>query len=89
MFCCIIPPIQEGETAVVFNKELQSKLDQKFLERVDQRKIRYIRYYNNEEHVNYMTWQAIFNTTSRKVCKSWYLVIHKSLRKHLFADILI
>jgi len=66
MFCCITPPIESGETAVVFNEELTNHLNPSFLQKVYDKKIRYIRHHNSPEKSNYMTWIQVFKTESRK-----------------------
>jgi len=71
-FFCINEPADGcgGETPLVKNSELLSKLDPKIVQKFEEKQLRYVRYLPDKalkEHLNWMTWQQTFRTNNKEV----------------------
>ncbi|XP_065656062.1 dapdiamide synthesis protein DdaC [Hydra vulgaris] len=65
-FCCLTPPLTDGETPIAFNRDIIQHIDKNYLEKVEKRGIRYIRNHGNKKLTKYMTWQDIYSTSSHQ-----------------------
>ena len=70
-FFCLNEPADGfgGETPLVKNIELISKLDPEVLHKFEEKQIRYVRYLPDKIHHKYMNWQHTFTTENKEV---WY-----------------
>jgi len=71
-FFCINEPADGcgGETPLVKNNELLSKLDPKVVQKFEEKQLRYVRYLPDKalkEHLNWMTWRQTFRTENKEV----------------------
>jgi len=68
-FFCLNEPADGcgGETPLVKNKELISKLDPEVLRKFEEKQIRYVRYVPDKSRQEYMNWQHVFTTENREV----------------------
>lgn len=67
-FCLNEPPDGcGGETPLVKNSELLSKLDPAVLQRFEEKQIRYVRYLPDKTRGEYLNWQHVFVTENREV----------------------
>lgn len=64
MFFCLKAPGEGcgGETAIIRNRTLQSKLDKEVLQKFEEKQIRYIRYLPHQDRKSYMPWQRVLMT---------------------------
>jgi len=71
-FFCLNEPADGcgGETPLVKNKELVSKLDPDVLQKFEEKQIRYVRYLPCEAPGLYLSWQRAFATDSKKNVES-------------------
>lgn len=58
-----------GETPLVKNKDLLSKLDARVVRKFQEKKLRYVRYLPDRSRGDYMNWQHVFFTENKEV---WY-----------------
>ncbi|XP_078371369.1 dapdiamide synthesis protein DdaC-like [Oculina patagonica] len=56
-----------GETVLVKNSELLSKLDPEIVRRFEEKQVRYARYVPDKSNDKYMNWQHVFETDDREV----------------------
>lgn len=56
-----------GETPIMKNNDLQSRLDPNIIRKLDEKHIKYERYMPSTRHRNYISWQDGFKTKDRKV----------------------
>ena len=56
-----------GETPLVKNKELLSKLDSAVVRKFEEKKLRYVRYLPDKSRGEYMNWQHVFFTENKEV----------------------
>ena len=56
-----------GETPIMKNNDLQSRLDPDIIRKLDKKHIKYERYMPSTRHKNYISWQDGFMTKDRKV----------------------
>ena len=56
-----------GETPLVKNKELLSKLDPEVVRTFEEKKLRYVRYLPDKSRSDYLNWQHIFYTEKKEV----------------------
>lgn len=56
-----------GETPLVKNKELLSKLDPAVIRKFEEKKLRYVRYLPDKSRGDYMNWQHVFFTENKEV----------------------
>lgn len=56
-----------GETPLVKNKELLSKLDPAVVRKFEEKKLRYVRYLPDKSRGEYMNWQHVFFTENKEV----------------------
>ena len=56
-----------GETPLMKNSELQSRLDPDIVRKFAEKNIRYERFMPHKPHINYTTWQNGFMAENRKV----------------------
>lgn len=56
-----------GETPLVKNKELLSKLDSAVVRKFEEKKLRYVRYLPDKSRGDYMNWQHVFFTENKEV----------------------
>ncbi|KAL9978255.1 hypothetical protein ACROYT_G015753 [Oculina patagonica] len=63
-FFCLKEPADGcgGETPLVKNKELLSKLDPEVVRKFKEKKLRYVRYLPDKSRGDYMNWQHVFFT---------------------------
>ena len=68
-FFCLDEPADGcgGETPLVKNTELISKLDPEVMQKFEEKQIRYVRYLPGKESGAHLSWQRAFFTTDRKV----------------------
>lgn len=55
-----------GETPLVKNSELLSKLDPEVVAKCDEKGVRYVRYLPDKAHDEYMNWQHMFGTEDKQ-----------------------
>ncbi|XP_078372637.1 dapdiamide synthesis protein DdaC-like [Oculina patagonica] len=55
-----------GETPLVKNSELLSKLDPEVVRKFEEKQVRYVRYMPDKSHDDYMNWQHLFTTESKE-----------------------
>jgi len=58
-----------GETPLVKNKELLSKLDSAVVRKFEEKKLRYVRYLPDKSRGDYMNWQHVFFTENKEDVK--------------------
>eukprot|EP00794_Sanderia_malayensis_P016844 gene16844-18543_t len=68
-FFCLIPPEKGGESVICKNVDLLSKLDERFLEKVERKRLRYIRNCPDQASSNYLSWQTVFETDDKKIAE--------------------
>lgn len=56
-----------GETPLVKNKELLSKLDTAVVRKFEEKKLRYVRYLPDKSRGDYLNWQHAFFTENKEV----------------------
>lgn len=56
-----------GETPLVKNSELLSKLDPEVVAKFEEKGVRYVRYMPDKSHDDYMNWQHMFGTDDKQV----------------------
>ena len=68
-FFCVNEPADDcgGETPLVKNSELISKLDPEVLQKFEEKQIRYVRYLPGKDPGAHLSWQSAFLTSDRKV----------------------
>ena len=74
-----------GETPIMKNNDLQSRLDPDIIRKLDEKHIKYERYMPSTRHRNYISWQDGFMTNDRKVTALYAVLI---ARVRLFVLIL-
>ena len=67
MLWCASEGDQGGESPICFNRDLLAKLDKDMVQKITERKIRYMKNFPCEEHPEFTSWQNSFETTSKKV----------------------
>ena len=67
MLWCLSETNQGGESPICFNRDLLANLDKEIVQKVTNRKIRYMRNLPCDQNSPYPTWQTTFETTSEKV----------------------
>ena len=68
-FFCLKEPADGcgGETPLVKNSDLLSKLDTEVVRRFEERQVRYMRYLPDKSNENYLDWQHVYDTDDREV----------------------
>ena len=56
-----------GETPLVKNRELLSKLDPVVVRKFEEKKVRYVRYIPDKSHGGEINWQSVFSTENKEV----------------------
>ena len=56
-----------GETPLVKNSELLSKLDSEVVRKFEAKQIRYVRYLPDKANGDYLNWQQVFITEDKEV----------------------
>lgn len=76
MFFCVSAADVGGDNAIVFNRDVIKDLSAELVEKVKERKIRYVRNLQHQNNSSYMTWQETFKTNDTKVmfC-SWLSIL--------------
>ncbi|KAL9980627.1 hypothetical protein ACROYT_G009236 [Oculina patagonica] len=71
-FFCLKEPADGcgGETPLVKNSELVSRLDPEVVRKLEEKQVRYMRYFPNEGPGVYLSWQHSYATDDRKVVES-------------------
>jgi len=67
-----------GESVLVKNSELLSKLDPEVVRKFDEREVCYFRYMPDKSNRKYLSWQQVYNTDDREV--SGYIFSGSSAR---------
>ena len=67
IFACLQPAENGGETVIVDNRDILPLVDNKYVEKLRKKKIRYMRNMHNIETSNYLSWQNVFYTDDKKV----------------------
>ncbi|KAJ7318927.1 hypothetical protein OS493_036799 [Desmophyllum pertusum] len=66
LFCLKEPDGSGGETPIIKNSELLSRLDPEVVKQFEEKGVRYVRYLPNKSHGEYLNWQHVFRTTQRQ-----------------------
>ena len=68
-FLCLKEPADGcgGETILVKNSELLSKLDPEVVRKFEEKQVRYFRYMPDKSNYQYLSWQHAYNTDDREV----------------------
>ena len=74
IFACLQPAEIGGETAIVHNRDILPLVYNKYVEKLQRKKIRYMRNIHNIETSNYVSWQNVFYTDDKKVPISFLFV---------------
>ena len=71
MFFCVQEPGDGcgGETPLVRNSELLSKLDPEVVRKFEEKQVRYVRYFPDKNNKEYLNWQHVYQTDDRRVRK--------------------
>ncbi|KAL9972743.1 hypothetical protein ACROYT_G019108 [Oculina patagonica] len=71
-FFCLKEPADGcgGETPLIKNSELLSKLDPEVVRRFEEKQVRYVRYVPDKSNDKYMNWQHVFDTDDRQVAEA-------------------
>ena len=69
MFFCVQEPGDGcgGETPLLRNSELLSKLDPEVVRKFEEKQVRYIRYFPDKKNQEYLNWQHVYQTDDRRV----------------------
>ena len=69
MFFCVQEPSDGcgGETPLLRNSELLSKLDPEVVCKFEEKQVRYIRYFPHKKNQEYLNWQHVYQTDDRRV----------------------
>ena len=68
-----------GETPLVKNSELLSKLDPDVVRKFEEKQVRYVRYLPDKSRGEYQNWQHVFATTNKKVLQLFNVLNSSSL----------
>ena len=70
-FFCLKEPADGcgGETTLVENRELLSRLEPEVLRKFEEREVRYVRYLPDKSNKKYLNWQHVYNTDDREVSR--------------------
>ena len=68
-FFCLKEPADGcgGETILVKNSDLLSKLDAEVVRKFEEKQVRYFRYMPDKSNDQYLSWQHVYNTEDREV----------------------
>ena len=68
-FFCLKEPADGcgGETILVKNSELLSKLDPTVVRKFEEKQVRYFRHMPDKSNDQYLSWQHVYNTEDREV----------------------
>ena len=71
MFFCVQEPGDGcgGETPLLRNSELLSKLDPEVVQKFEEKQVRYVRYFPDKNNKKFLNWQQVYQTDDRKVRK--------------------
>ena len=77
-FFCLKEPADGcgGETSLVKNSELLSKLDAAFVRKFEEKQVRYVRYFPDKSNKKYLNWQHVYNTDDRAVSSCMFSLHH-------------
>jgi len=56
-----------GETPLAKNREILSKMDPEVVRKFEEKELQYVRYLPDKSNREYLNWQLVFRTESRKV----------------------
>jgi len=65
-FFCLLPPEKGGVSVICKNADLFAQLDQKYIEKIVRKKIRYIRHCPDGATSDYLSWQKVFHVSTKK-----------------------
>jgi len=91
-FFCLKEPADGcgGETILVKNSELLSKLDPEIVRKFEESQVRYFRYMPDKSNKKYLSWQHVYNTDDREVSRYIFLGLSpRTQALHWFHGILI
>ena len=68
-FFCLKEPADGcgGETILVKNSDLLSKLDAEVVRKFEEKQVRYFRYMPDKSNDQYLSWQHVYNTEDREI----------------------
>ena len=58
------------------NHDLFAQLDQKYVDKIIRKKIRYIRHCPDGATSNYLSWQKVFDVATKEVSRLYILCVH-------------
>lgn len=72
MFFCVQEPGDGcgGETPLLRNSELLSKLDPEVVRKFEEKQVRYVRYFPDKNSQEYLNWQQVYQTDDRRAVES-------------------
>jgi len=72
MFFCVQEPGDGcgGETPLLRNSELLSKLDPEVVRKFEEKQVRYVRYFPDKKNKEYLNWQHVYQTDDRRAVES-------------------
>ena len=82
-FFCLKEPADGcgGETILVKNSELLSKLDPEVVRKFEEKQVRYFRYMPDKSNDQYLSWQYVYNTDDREVSSCHGCIFSRSSRR--------
>ncbi|XP_074621738.1 dapdiamide synthesis protein DdaC-like isoform X2 [Acropora palmata] len=72
MFFCVQEPGHGcgGETPLLRNSELLSKLDPEVVRKFEEKQVRYVRYFPDKKNKEYLNWQYVYQANDRRAVES-------------------
>ena len=68
-FFCLLPSEKNGIAVACKNADLFAQLDQKYVDKIIRKKIRYIRFCPDDASSDYLPWQTVLKAATKEVCK--------------------
>eukprot|EP00112_Aurelia_sp_Birch-Aquarium-sp1_P008762 Seg1974.4 transcript_id=Seg1974.4/GoldUCD/mRNA.D3Y31 product="Dapdiamide synthesis protein DdaC" protein_id=Seg1974.4/GoldUCD/D3Y31 len=65
-FFCVTPPERGGESVLCKNSDLFAQLDKKYVKKIEEKRIRYIRHCPDGASSNYLSWQKVFEVETKE-----------------------